>query len=179
MPEHALPEHVLPEGELTQPGGRLQVYRLVKERFLSTPLSTEGARRYGGRWNPVGVGILYTSASPELALLEQLVHLPELPFEDLPKLFLLTLALPDQPKRLTSLPEGWRKEAGYEICHRLLADWLREPDVLAVGVPSAVVPESFNYLLHPRHASYEKIELLHTAPFEIDPRLWRKPPSVQ
>lgn len=162
-----------------EPHGWVRVYRLVKERFLNTPLSAEGARRYGGRWNPVGVGILYTLASPELALLEQLVHLPELPFEDLPKLFLLTLALPDQPKRLTSLPEGWRQESGYEICHGLLADWLKEPDVLAVGVPSAVVPESTNYLLHPRHASYAQIKILQTAPFEIDPRLWRKPPSVQ
>ena len=70
-------------------------YRLVKERFMDAPLSTEGARRYGGRWNPPGVGILYTSASPELALLEQLVHLPTLPYEDLPRLFLLTLSLPD------------------------------------------------------------------------------------
>jgi RES domain-containing protein len=171
MPEHALAESLLPSEETD---GRVRVHRLVKERFLSTPLSTEGARRYGGRWNPAGVGILYTSASPELALLEQLVHLPELPFGDLPRLFLLTLALPDQPRQLTGLPEGWRREAGYEICHGLLADWLREPDVLAVGVPSAVVPESANYLLHPRHAGYEQIQILHTAPFEIDPRLWRR-----
>jgi RES domain-containing protein len=91
---------------LVHPDQQVVVYRLVKERFLNTPLSAEGARRYGGRWNPVGVGILYTSASPELALLEQLVHLPALPYEDLPKLFLLTLALPEQPEKLTSLPAG-------------------------------------------------------------------------
>ncbi len=84
------------------------VYRLIKERFLDTPLSAEGARRYGGRWNPPGVGILYTSASPELALLEQLVHLPELPYGDLPRLFLLTLTLPDPPEQLSQLPAGWR-----------------------------------------------------------------------
>ncbi|WP_227699234.1 RES domain-containing protein [Spirosoma radiotolerans] len=42
-----------------------------------------------GRWNPPGVGILYTSASPELALLEQIVHLRSLPYSDLPRLVLL------------------------------------------------------------------------------------------
>jgi RES domain-containing protein len=159
---------------LVHPDQQVVVYRLVKERFLNTPLSAEGARRYGGRWNPVGVGILYTSASPELALLEQLVHLPALPYEDLPKLFLLTLALPEQPEKLTSLPAGWREEAGYQTCHRLLADWLRDPHALAIGVPSAVVPESTNYLLHPLHASYDKIQILRSAPFEIDPRLWQR-----
>jgi len=48
-------------------------YRLVKERFSDTPLSSEGARRYGGRWNPAGIGIFYTSSSPELALLEDIL----------------------------------------------------------------------------------------------------------
>ncbi len=166
-----MPESELP---LIQPDGRVLVYRLVKERFLDTPLSTEGARRYGGRWNPPGVGILYTSASPELALLEQLVHLPELPYQDLPKLFLLTMALPDPPERLTKLPAGWREEASYQTNRQLLADWLSNPHVLAIGVPSAVVPESTNYLLHPRHASYAQIQILRSAPFEIDPRLWRR-----
>lgn len=55
------------------------VYRLIKERFLASPLSVEGSRRWGGRWNPPGSGVLYTSASPELTLLEQLVHLPTMP----------------------------------------------------------------------------------------------------
>jgi RES domain-containing protein len=120
------------------------------------------------------VGILYTSASPELALLEQLVHLPELSYEDLPKLFLLTFALPDPPERLSKLPAGWREEAGYQTCHGLIADWLARPHVLAISVPSAVVPESVNYLLHPLHASYDQIQVLRSAPFEIGPRLWRR-----
>ncbi len=169
----------MPEGGLppVQPDGRVVVYRLIKERFLDTPLSAEGARRYGGRWNPPGVGILYTSASPELALLEQLVHLPELPYGDLPRLFLLTLTLPDPPEQLSQLPAGWREEAGYQTCHRLLADWLGHPHVLAIGVPSAVVPESINYLLHPLHDSYAQIRILRSAPFEIDPRLWHRHPS--
>jgi RES domain-containing protein len=145
---------------------------------VDTPLSAEGARRYGGRWNPPGIGILYTSASPELALLEQLVHLRGLPYQDLPRLFLLTLALPDQPERLNGLPPDWREEAGYETCHRLLAGWLNQPHVLAMGVPSAVVPESMNYLLHLRYPSYAGIVIRRTAPFVIDPRLWRTEPPV-
>lgn len=155
------------------PNFSILVYRLVKERFLDSPLSTEGARRYGGRWNPPGVGILYTSASPELALLEQLVHLPTLPYEDLPRLFLLTLALPNLPKQLDKLSPKWREGASYEANHQQIANWLDNPDVLALGVPSAVVPESFNYLLHPRHPAYAQIKIISTSAFNIDPRLWR------
>jgi len=148
-------------------------YRLVKERFLDAPLSAEGARRYGCRWNPPGVGILYTSASPELALLEQLVHLPALPYPDLPRLFLLTLALPEKPQPLPALPPNWRVEANYAANHQQLADWLANPQVLALQVPSAVVTESFNYLLHPQHPAYAHIKIVNSAAFNIGPRLWR------
>ena len=151
------------------------VYRLVKERFIETPLSTEGARRWGGRWNPQGVGILYASATPELALLEQLVHLPTLPYDDLPQLFLLTLTLPDEPRVIPpdTLPPNWRDEVSFSDNHHLLAQWLSTPDVLAVGVPSAVVAESLNYLLHPLHPSFGQIQIIRAKPFLIDSRLWR------
>lgn len=151
------------------------VYRLIKERFVDTPLSAEGARRWGGRWNPKGVGILYTSASPELALLEQLVHLPTLPYDDLPQLFLLTIVLPDNPRIIPPdrLPLNWRDEASFANNHRLLANWLAAPDVLAVGVQSAVVAESLNYLLHPLHPSFSQIQVTQSKPFLLDSRLWR------
>ncbi len=158
---------------LTVPNRPLRVYRLVKERFLDTPLSAEGARRYGGRWNPSGIGIPYTSASPELALLEQLVHFPTLPYQDLPRLFLLTFVLPDPPRVLTELPPNWREEADYAANHQRLVNWLVTPDVLALGVPSAVVPESLNYLLHPLYPSFARVEVVSTTAFGIDPRLWR------
>ena len=157
------------------PDQPVTVYRLVKERFVETPLSAEGARRWGGRWNPKGIGILYTSATPELALLEQLVHLPTLAYDDLPHLFLLTLLLPNEPRIIPAhtLPLNWRDEASFAQNHRLLGDWLSTPDVLAVGVPSAVVAESLNYLIHPVHSSFDQIKIMQSKPFLIDPRLWR------
>lgn len=156
------------------PDRPVTVYRLVKERFVETPLSAEGARWWGGRWNPKGVGILYTSATPELALLEQLVHLPTLPYDDLPQLFLLTLTLPDEPRTISpdTLLLNWRDEASFSDNHHLLASWLSTPDVLAVGVPSAVVAESLNYLLHPLHPSFGQIQVIRSKPFLIDSRLW-------
>lgn len=159
----------------------MQVYRLIKERFLATPLSAEGSRRLGGRWNPSGVGILYTSASPELALLEQIVHLRSLPYSDLPKLVLLTLVLPEPPRLITiqDLPLDWRDEADFSSNHQLLNDWLLTPDTMVIGVPSAVVPDSFNYLLHPAHPSFANVSVARTSTFPVDPRLWNETNSFQ
>ncbi|WP_018618333.1 RES family NAD+ phosphorylase [Spirosoma luteum] len=155
----------------------VRVYRLIKERFLSTPLSTEGARRLGGRWNPPGIGVLYASASPELALLEQMVHLRSLPYSDLPRLVLLTLALPEPPRLLgvTELPENWRDESDFSENRKLIAPWLTRPDVLTLGVPSAVVPDSFNFLIHPLHPSFEGVTVERTSAFSVDARLWHEP----
>lgn len=155
----------------------VRVYRLIKERFLSTPLSAEGARRLGGRWNPPGIGVLYTSASPELALLEQLVHLRSLPYSDLPRLILLTLALPEPPRLLsvTELPENWRDESDFSENRQHIAPWLTRPDVLTLGVPSAVVPDSFNFLIHPGHASFDGVIVERTSTFSVDARLWHEP----
>lgn len=166
---------------LPSASSNMLVYRLVKERFIDTPLSVEGARLHSGRWHPAGRGILYTSASPELALLEQLVHLPTLPYSDLPRMFLLTLSIPDDRRvlREEELPSGWRDEENFTDNHLFLANWLASPDVLAIGVPSAVVSESFNYLLHPQHPIFENVKLISAKPFPVDPRLWRTVESGQ
>ncbi|MFD2934934.1 RES family NAD+ phosphorylase [Spirosoma flavum] len=165
---------------MTSPESQVRVYRLIKERFVTTPLSAEGARRLGGRWNPPGVGILYTSASPELALLEQIVHLRSLSYSDLPRLVLLTLVLPEPPRLLNAsdLPTDWRDEADFNVNHQAIATWLAKPDVLAIGVPSAVVPDSFNYLLHPAHSAFKQIIVARTSAFPIDARLWKDTDSL-
>ncbi len=40
-----------------------RVWRLVTARYAETAFSGEGARRYGGRWNPKGVPVIYTAGS--------------------------------------------------------------------------------------------------------------------
>jgi RES domain-containing protein len=68
------------------------VYRLVRAERAAEALSGEGARLYGGRWNPPGIAAVYASESRSLAVLETFVHVPlearAIPF------VLITLALP-------------------------------------------------------------------------------------
>ena len=47
-------------------------YRVVRRKYAD--LSGEGARLYGGRFNPPGIPAVYSSQNIALALLEILVH---------------------------------------------------------------------------------------------------------
>ena len=61
------------------------VYRIQKRQHLDSLLTGMGAQLYGGRWNPIGVPMVYTASTPELALLESLVHVEGTPLEDQPR----------------------------------------------------------------------------------------------
>ena len=45
-------------------------WRIVKTRFAAQAFDGEGARLYGGRWNSVGVRMVYTAGSVSLGVLE-------------------------------------------------------------------------------------------------------------
>jgi RES domain-containing protein len=49
-------------------------YRLVHTRYSRTAFSGEGASLAGGRWNSLGVRVVYTSSSIALAVLEVLAY---------------------------------------------------------------------------------------------------------
>lgn len=153
----------------------LTVYRTVKAKYIDEPLATEGARLFGGRWNPKGYPLLYTTSSPALALVESLVHQPRVQYDKLPKLFLFTLEVPDDSLTtwsLEDLPTYWNEES-YERTQWLLRNWLDEPSTLVAAVPSVVVPMSYNYLLHPSHRAFNQIRVVEQAPFLIERRLWQ------
>jgi RES domain-containing protein len=52
----------------------LSVWQITTAAFARSAFSGEGARLYGGRWNPKGEPIVYTAASQSLAMLEMLVQ---------------------------------------------------------------------------------------------------------
>ena len=152
----------------------LTVYRTVKAKYVSEPLSTEGARLFGGRWNPKGYPLLYATSSPALALVESLVHQPRVKYDKLPKLFLLTLEMPEDVTEHPSeeLPNYWSDES-YERTQWILRDWLSNPATLVAAVPSVVVPMSYNYLLHPAHPRFSEVQVIKQEAFPVERRLWQ------
>ncbi|MEX2081250.1 MAG: RES family NAD+ phosphorylase, partial [Dehalococcoidia bacterium] len=131
----------------------IRCWRLTKRRYAHDALSGEGARLYGGRWNPRGVALVYTSGSQSLAILELLVHLDleQVP----PDMVAIPIDIPDSLAMDTlepeSLPGDWRRYPAPAALARLGADWAESGHAAVLRVPSALVPEEWNYLLSPSH----------------------------
>ncbi len=146
------------------------VYRLCRAAYRA--LDGEGAFRYGGRWNRPGTAAVYTSTTLSLAALEYLVHLEiaQAPSD----LIALTIELPDQPvHRLdpVELPADWQRIPEHPWCADYGARWLATGDSLSLLVPSALVPEESNLILHPGHPAFAKVTVVAERAFRFDPRL--------
>lgn len=134
-------------------------WRIVTARFVAAAFSGEGARLYGGRWNPKGVPLVYTAESQALAVLEILV-------QDEPlraRYVLMPAHLPDDLAldRVTvdQLPPDWRTPGGRSELQRRGAAWVRRGMSAVLAVPSAVIPAETNYLLNPGHPDFARVEI--------------------
>jgi RES domain-containing protein len=133
------------------------------------PLTGEGARRAGGRWNSPGLAVVYSSTSLALCLAEALVHLPG----PLPANYhSFKISIPDDAVEsfdIASLNSNWAQDQAYT---RAFGDeWLKEKRSLALTVPSAVLPESLNILVNPLHARISEVQVVDQGLFTFDPRL--------
>ena len=151
-----------------------RVYRLIKERFLETPLAGGSAKR-GERWNPIGVDVLYTSSSPELALVEVLANLMPIRLDELPTYYLITIRVPDtelvRVYTTDQLPVNWNTPVRASELQTFLGDWLNATKELGVALPSAVVPFSNNIILHRTHLAFDQVVVESIQPFTFDGRL--------
>jgi len=109
----------------------------------------------------------YLSEHPALAMLEVLVHL-DLPYDLLPNDYvLLTVVVPDDlaTKGIDHFePPDDPTEYG--------TNWLLKGESAVLWVPSAVLPQSYNLLLNPRHADMKRIAVEAIEPFKLDARLF-------
>ena len=158
----------------------MDVYRIVKAPYHQAPhdpLSAIGSTKNGGgRWNPPQTGVLYTATSPALALLETMVHFPRVGYSELPELHQMTIHLADHPEAIfwidpLQLPSYWRTGTLSET-QSIFADWMKNPFSLALAVPSVIMDDSYNIILHPGHPLHETIQIRSIKKLGFDARLW-------
>jgi RES domain-containing protein len=147
------------------------LYRIAKTRYAQD-LSGTSARLFGGRWNPKGQAVLYTSENRALAALEFLVHLEATaPPEDFN---LLTITLPDGLQETTysaaALPKGWN-DYPYKTSVQIGKKWIKEGKTMLLKVPSTIIQQEYNVLLNPLHSAFLEVRLLSIEPFGFDARL--------
>jgi RES domain-containing protein len=152
----------------------MRVYRIAKKHY-AMDLTGLGAKLYGGRWNHRGRGLIYTSETRSLAMLEFLVHvsLPCVPTS----LSIAAIEIPDDlvPEEMTFglLPRNWREHPSSSKLADIGTQWAKSNRGVLLRVPSAVVEKEFNVLMNPLHPDIVRVVLLELEPFEMDERLYR------
>jgi RES domain-containing protein len=147
------------------------VYRVSKKQFAED-LRGEGARLYGGRWNHIHTGCLYTSATRSLALLEFSVNVNRMLA---PKsLSLVAIEIPEKNilvLNTADLPENWQEVPVPGSTRDFGTGLLREARYPVIAIPSVVVPEEYNYLLNPLHKDHVKCRTVTINELSFDGRI--------
>jgi RES domain-containing protein len=165
----------------------IKLYRLQSARYGLPKdfLSGKGAELTGGRWNPLGMPVVYTSLSVELASLEYLVHYFEgFPNSKLPELLVASIEISDQDILTIEpdfLPKNWRNNPAPRALQSVSNQWFKNKKYLALQLPTAVhsmqTELSYNVLLNPLHERLNDGLITQIEPFYFDSRY--KKPQIQ
>ncbi len=134
--------------------------------------SGEGARLFGGRWNSPGVAVVYLSEHQSLAALEIMVHQQPLTPRGNYLAYLATWN-EAQMERLSpkKLPPKWRASPSDPANMAVGDRWAKEQRSLILALPSAIVPNEWNFLLNPAHPDFRTLQIAKPVAFDFDPRL--------
>ena len=154
----------------------VSLWRIAAETpgYAADDLAGTGARLTGGRWNSKGVSIVYSAGSIALAILET-VH--SLRGGGLPlNRFLVRIDVPDEVfaarTRFAPPPGGWDAiPAGLSSISAGDA-WVASGAAALAEVPSVLVPEERNVLIHPQHRDLARIQAHTVRRWHFDPRLF-------
>ena len=144
----------------------MTLWRISRHRDLSGA----GGLRIPGRWHRAGQPVVYLAQSPAAALLEVCVHTSA---NDVPPEFtLLKIEGPDPNASvitLDDLPENWRSRL--DVTRDLGTVWLPKKESVLLQIPSAIVPETGNFLFNPIHPDARKFRIAGAFSYPFDSRL--------
>jgi RES domain-containing protein len=153
----------------------LSLWRISKRKYADTAFNGEGARRFGGRWNSRGQGMVYTSGTLSLAALEVFVHMEVEDVQTMLAMIRVDVPIEVQISYLDMalLPADWRTIPAPSVLATMGNQWFQAMETAILAVPSVVIPVEYNYLINPLHPDFTKFELHSPQAFEFDPRLWK------
>ena len=137
-------------------------------------MSGIGAGLYGGRWNPKGINLVYTSSSIALASLEYLVHNYHILSTAEVCLAKISIGSPSSiiEYEAKKLPRDWMQMKELQATQQIGKEFYLRQDDYILKVPSAVVPLEFNLLLNPQHEHHTRTKVVEVIdPFVFDQRL--------
>lgn len=151
----------------------MQVYNLRKSKYADQ-LSASGV---ANRWNRMEQFVIYTGQSRSLSILESLVHQKSTEIDQSFKMMVIHMEIGtnDILDVRDLLPHHWSKLESYKLTQEIGAKWYIEKKSLILRVPSVIVPQESNYIIHTKHPSFhKKINLLKIENYSWDTRLTNK-----
>jgi RES domain-containing protein len=154
-------------------------YRLVRRVRARDAFGGEGSRLFGGRWTPKGSPAVYCSQHLSLCVLELRVNQDQFLAREGYRYFTVTFP----PALMESLslkdaPRGWDRPRISSIrltaAQRFGKKGLKKKRSAVLRVPSAVLPQEYNYILNPLHSDFASIKIGTAMPIRLDSRLWQK-----
>lgn len=142
------------------------LWRISRHRDLSGA----GGLKAPGRWHYAGQPVVYLAETPASALLEVCVHTSA---NDAPPAFTLLRIEGPNVKipviKPNDLPQNWHTNR--TATRDLGTSWLRKNGSVLLQVPSALVPETANFLFNPSHPDATKFRIAETFSYPFDVRL--------
>jgi RES domain-containing protein len=128
------------------------------------------------RWHTAGKPVVYLAENPSSALLEIFVHL-EMDEDHRPDSYQLLKIETDEDISfetidLVSLSTGWKGEELETQAHG--DDWFEGKRTPLLRVPSAITPETWNWVMNPRHPDSGKVRIIEVERHLYDSRLFRR-----
>lgn len=145
------------------------IYRIV-HKLYSKKLIASGII---GRWNNSGKKVIYAAESIPLAFLENMIRRQGVGFNDDFKIMILeiphkqTITILD----VSLLKKNWRDMNNYASCQTLGNAWFDAGKTLVLKVPSAVLPEDFNYVINATHADFKLVKIVAVTDLVPDKRI--------
>ena len=150
----------------------MEIFRLTNVKY-SKSLQASGK---ANRWNKEEQHVLYAGASRSLVTLESLVHLSGVIPKTTYKMMVIKVKNPQKSiKSISSsqLSPEWRTLSGYHLNQEIGSAWYQNKNKLLLKVPSAVIPEEYNYVLNTFHPEYtSKVSIEKVEDYFWDRRLF-------
>ncbi len=149
----------------------MELFRISAEKH-SSKLTSSGA---SNRWNKKGEYVIYTGSSRSLSTLELVVHRNFIKPDIIYKV--MTISVPDTDNliksiKINDLPDNWRQFEAYSKLQKTGSEWINSRESLLLEVPSAIIPQEYNYIINTEHPDFEKsVKLIRTENYFWDERL--------
>ena len=149
----------------------MEAFRIARSKYAKKLIASGSANR----WNLAGQKVIYAGSSRSLSTLELVVHTGAIKPGIRYKVMVMHIADQDHLIKhimTKNLPGNWRKINAYPNLQKIGSEWYESQDSLILKVPSAVIPQEYNYIINTIHPEYGQcVKLIKTENYFWDERL--------